>query len=391
MFSWLREKLNPAQSNIAIDEGTNINEPTNVSISNSFDTIDAVRRGSSLVINGCASLDYDVKNTLGLSGNVKVRGKALNKLLNFKPNPFQSAYDFKLNIFTDLIFNGSSFIYFDGTFIYHLPAANVEVLTDEKTFIKGYKYSNISFNENEVFSFKDVNNKSIYRGTSRLNAAKKSIDIITSMQNLQQGFFDNGAVFGTVFTTENTLSTAAKERTILHFLQKWNPKRGTRRPVILDNGLKPHSVANNSFKEMDFDTAMKTHSEKILNTLGVPPILLAGGNNANISPNLRLFYLETVMPIVRSFSSSLERFFGFDIKPITENVTALQPDVNDVSNSLSTLINGGVITPNEGRDQLRYPALDGLDEIRVPANIAGSAGNPSEGGRPTESEESNEE
>ena len=35
--------------------------------------------------------------------------------------------------------------------------------------------------------------------------------------------------------------------------------------------------------------------------------------------------------------------------------------------------------------------MDGQDEIRVPQNIAGSAANPSEGGRPTEEGEENGE
>ena len=60
---------------------------------------------------------------------------------------------------------------------------------------------------------------------------------------------------------------------------------------------------------MDFDAAMTRHNAKILQALGVPPILLDGGNNANISPNLRLFYLETVLPIVRNFNSALENIF----------------------------------------------------------------------------------
>ena len=42
------------------------------------------------------------------------------------------------------------------------------------------------------------------------------------------------------------------------------------------------------------------------------------------------------------------------------------------------------MTPNEAREAMRFEKLDGLDEIRVPANIAGSAVDPSEGGRPEE-------
>jgi hypothetical protein len=36
---------------------------------------------------------------------------------------------------------------------------------------------------------------------------------------------------------------------------------------------------------------------------------------------------------------------------------------------------------------MRLEQLEGLDEVRTPVNIAGSAVNPSEGGRPSEEEE----
>ena len=124
------------------------------------------------------------------------------------------------------------------------------------------------------------------------------------------------------------------------------------------------------------------HNTKILNALGVPKVLFDGGNNANISPNLRLFYLETVLPVVRSFTSAVERYFGYDIDAITSNVSALQPELKDVAAYLTSLVNGGVITPNEARVELRYDKMTGQDDIRVPANIAGSAVDPSMGGAP---------
>jgi phage portal protein BeeE len=120
----------------------------------------------------------------------------------------------------------------------------------------------------------------------------------------------------------------------------------------------------------------------IMQAIGVPPILLAGGNNANISPNLRLFYLETVLPVIRKFVSALERYYGYDVEAITSSVSALQPELKDQAAYYSTLVNAGIITANEARTELRYAAMSGHDEIRIPANIAGSAADPSLGGKP---------
>lgn len=382
--SWIAEKANPAQYRIAESEGTQIGTDAKpLTYAQAFKKLESVNRAVQLVVNAAASLDYDIKDKVNDGVVVGVRQKTLNNLLNFRPNPYQSAQEFRQCIFTDLILDGNAFIHFDGTFLYHLPAQNVEILTDTKTFIKGYRYNGaVDFRESEVFYFRDVSSESIYRGASRLEGAERSVKILYSMQQFQEQFFDNGAVFGLVLTSDNTLSQVAKERTIQYWLQKYNTKNGGKKPIILDSGLKPHNISDTNFKEMDFDLSIKTHSEKIMTAVGVPPILLMGGNNANISPNLRLFYLETVLPAVRKYVSSIERYFGYDVEPITSNVSALQPELKDIAQYHASLVNGGVITPNEARKELRYEPLEGHDTLRIPANIAGSAADPSQGGRP---------
>jgi len=381
---WIREKLNPAQVRIAQAEGTHIPSTTKIAYQQSFRNLEVVNRGVNMIVSAAASLDYDVKEKLyeGVVGGM--RQKQLSTLLNYRPNPYQSTQEFRQAIFSDLILEGNVFIHYDGAFIYHLPSQYTEILTDPKTFIRGYRYNGyIEFKESEVFHFRDLSSQSIYRGASRLEAAQHSIDLLNSMHQFQTQFFDNGAVFGFVLTSDNTLSQAAKEKTIQYWLQRYSAKSGGKRPVILDSGLKPHSISNDSFKDLDFDQAVKTHNELLLHVLGVPPLLLAGGNNANISPNLRLFYLETVLPVVRKFISALERYYGYDVDAITSNVSALQPELKDIATYHQTLVNGGIITPNEARTELRYEKLSGYDDLRVPANIAGSAVNPAQGGRPT--------
>lgn len=386
--NWVREKLNPAQVRIAQEAGTQIGTDSKITYFQSFQKLESVNRSVNMLVSATASLDYDVKDKIHDGIVTGIRQKTLNTLLNFRPNPYQSAQDFRTSLFTDYVLEGNAFIHFDGVFMYHLPADKVEILTDEKTFIRGFRYNGIvDFKESEVFYFRDISSDSIYRGSSRLQSADRSIKLLYSMQQFQENFFDNGAVFGLVLTTENTLSQVAKEKTIAYWLQKYNVKNGGKKPVILDSGLKPHQLAETNFKDMDFDVSIKTHAEKIMQAIGVPPILLQGGNNANISPNLRLFYLETVLPINRKFISAVERYFGYDVEAITSSVSALQPELKDIAAYHSTLVNAGIISANEARTELRYETKPGNDELRIPANIAGSAANPSTGGRPASAKE----
>jgi hypothetical protein len=68
-------------------------------------------------------------------------------------------------------------------------------------------------------------------------------------------------------------------------------------------------------------------------------------------------------------------------------VPALQPDNKTQATYYSTLVNTGIITPNEAREGLRFAKLDGLDTIRIPQNITGSATDATQGGRPVDSEQ----
>jgi hypothetical protein len=103
-----------------------------------------------------------------------------------------------------------------------------------------------------------------------------------------------------------------------------------------------------------------------------------------------LYYLETILPILHKTCSALERFFGYEIEPDITGIPALQPELADAASYYATLVNTGIITANEARYQLNYDFKDGHDDLRIPANIAGSATDPSTGGRPSsQSDESN--
>lgn len=387
-MSWLSNlfaKLNPAQEQIIHSEGTSVPSNASISYNKAFNTIESVNRGVNMVVSACSSLDYDVKDTVSDAKYPGIRQKSLVKLLNHRPNPYQSAQDLRVNMFTDFLLEGNVFLYYDGAYLYHLPASEVEIIPDPKTFVNSYIYgSTTTFKPEEIVHFKDLNCDSIYRGTSRLRAAQKSIDILYKMLDFQNNFFDNGAIPGIALGTDNTLSQVAKDKTIANWMKNYSIKNGARKPIIIDSGLKPLQLFTTSFKEMDFDVSIKTNNVKILETIGVPPVLLDGGNQANISPNLRLFYLETVMPIVNKFVSAMEHMTGYNIEAITSTVSALQPDLKDIAAYHVGLVNGGIISADEAREELRYAPRksNGSDELRVPANIAGSAVQPNVGGAP---------
>jgi len=332
----------------------------------------------------------DVGDKEAFPGVATIRHKKLVTLLNRNPNPYQSADAFRRNIFLDMLMDGNAFIYFDGASLYHLPAENVTIHPDKKTFIKGYDYNGTKYKPDEIIHIQDNAAESIYRGKSRLKSATDSINLLYNMKAFQANFFKNGAVPGLVLKTPNTLSAKVKDRLINSWAQKYNPKSGGRRPLVLDGGIEIDSISNVDFKKLDFEDSVTNLENTILKVIGIPPILMDGGNNANIRPNQKLMYQETVLPLVRKLISGLERYFGYDLAAALEELSPLQPELDDKAKYYSTLVNGGILTPNEAREALRLEKIEGHDDVRIPANIAGSASNPSEGGRPQGNEENDE-
>lgn len=390
-YNFIVEKLNPAQRDIAWENGTDVGsaEPIN-SYYTAYDKLEVVRNGVDRITNAFASFDYDVMDQI--SGmQQRVRPAKLKNLLNYRPNPHQDSHRFRRALIQDFLLDGNAFLYFDGAHLFHLPAANVTIQTDPVTFVRSYKYNDTTtFGPDEVIHIMENNPRSIYRGSSRMQAAMKSINVLYSMQQFQENFFKHGAVLGLIIESENVLGDKMKERLLQSWQQRYSPSAGGRRPLILDGGMKAKNLLDTNFAELDFENSIKSKEEAVMLALGVPYILLRGGNNANISPNLRLFYLETVYPIANMFTHALEAFFGFDIAPMPDKVSALQPEMKDSSQYYTTLVNGGVISPNEAREELRYEPKPGGDDLRVPANIAGSAANPAEGGKPPGDKKPNE-
>ena len=391
------EKANPSQFLIGREEGLNITSREVVTnYRDAYEKLEVVNRAVNMVVDDVSEIPIDVGGKInGMNPVYKnVRKATVTRLLNVEPNPFQDINTFKRNLITDLLIDGNIFIYYDGanSALYHLPAENVEIETDDKTYVRKYTYDGVvDYAPEEIIHVKENSFNSIYRGVPRLKPAYRTMLLMISMRNFQDNFFKNGAVPGLVLKSPNTLSEKIKERMLAAWRARYNPSTGGRRPLILDGGLEIAHLTEVNFKDLDFQAAIEANERIILQAIGVPPLLLDSGNNANISPNHRLYYLETVLPIVRKVNFAFERFFGVDLVEDMSGVPAMQPELKDQAAYYSTLVNTGIISPNEAREHLRMEPLEGHDDLRVPANIAGSAANPSEGGRPEEEEENDGE
>ena len=374
------EKLNPAQYVISRNEGMTVDSREVVTnYRNAYEQLEIVNRAVNMIVDDVSEIPFRVgEKVLGATNIVKnIRKSKVELLLNKEPNPFQDVSSFKRNLIIDLLIDGNIFIYFDGAHMYHLPADKVTIHADKKTYVEKYTYQDIDYLPQEIIHVKENSFHSLYRGVSRLRPAVRTMRLIYQMRNFQDNFFQNGAVPGLVLKSPNTLSEKIKERMMVSWQSRYRPDTGGRRPLILDGGLEVDSISDTNFKDLDFQNSILENEKVILKSLGIPPILLDSGNNANLRPNMRLYYLEAVLPIVQKLNHSIERYFGFGIKEDITDIPALQPELRDAASYYSSLVNGGAITPlktytffdifptNVSAIDLSYDSSDTIEEYTV--------------------------
>lgn len=395
---WVSEKLNPGQHIIRDQE--NVSRRTNrkpFTTSRAYSTIEILNRVTNMVIDSAAECSYSVEEQFGITTYGTVRQKQLETLLNVRPNPFMDISTFRRLITTDLLFEGCAYIYWDGYGLYHVPAALMEVVADSKKYINKFTFNNqIDYRVDEIIFIKDngyiCGANSQISGQSRMATVIDSLEKRNKMLNFKEKFLDNGTVIGLILETDEILNKKLRERKQEELQLDYNPSTGQSTVLILDGGMKakPYSQIS-SFRDLDFEADLARFESNVCTALGVPEVLINGGNNANIRPNIELLYYMTVVPMLNKFTSAYTFFFGFKIKPDLSEVAALTPDRDSEAKYLTSLVNNGIMTGNEARKELRLEPLadEQMDKIRIPANIAGSATGVSgqEGGRPNGSTE----
>lgn len=390
--SWAgKSKAMPLMPDTNHEQNHEADGAATVNLYNSYETFEVVNRGVNLIADSCSAIPIDVGTTypgyIPTSFARKLSKNKLHNLLNIAPNPDQDRIEFFTGLLTDLLLTGNSFIYFDGNYLYRLPALYIKVVAGQKNLVSHYLYTpngvDIRFEPEEVIRVKEASATNPYIGTSRLTSALQSLDIISKMNTYQRDYFKNSTVLGVVLLSKNILGNTTKAR-LKKTLADYSPSNGAKNAIVLDGDVQLQNISQQTNKDLDYDTSLKTRENRVLEALGVPPILLDTGQNTSIAPNLKLFYITTVLPIMGKYVSAFERYFGMDLKLALADVPAMMPEARDRASSLQALVNTGIITRNEARNELRYEPVDDdiADKLILPANIAGSAVDPNAGGRP---------
>lgn len=226
----------------------------------------------------------------------------------------------------------------------------------------------------DVLAFKGPFLRNPLEASSPIDLIRDTIGLSISTEQFFGRFLNNGTHFPTYLETDNVL-TPDDVKAIQTSLKTTAGVFGAGTVRVFDRGLK---VRQNqmSLKDADLTGQMRWYLEQICRIYRVPLPLVQDwthGTYTNSEQAGLWFAQHTILPIAVETERTARRLFvpGEENHYIKFNVDAtLRGDYTSRTQGYSTMINAGVMNPNEARALEDMDPYDGGDEYRMPLNMS---------------------
>jgi len=379
--------------------------PEDISVLEAYNKIAVATQCMQLIINYAAQVELNVCVKEKQLYKLYDKADKVEKILDF-PNPYQSKGDFWRQLYLFLLAYGVVFIAVekDGIYLLNPPDVRIETSSSPSKPIKRIVYGDaVTYKPEDVQIIRLSSLKSSYLGDGVLEKLSKEINLINKMLAYHSNVLNTGGIHKYVFRSEHILSQKIKNK----IREEWKKYHAIStktpgQPPILDGGVVLDKI-NITMEDLDFNKSVERLEASIAANMGVPIELLAPSSKSDLSKVLRIFMLNTVLPLVDLVCSNLTLLVNNQkewfkllkrdtvyIRPDYNSIYALREDILNRAKSVQALYVSGIITKTEARSAVNYP-IDSSDpaanDYLVPANIAGSNLNPNTGGRPEDDEE----
>lgn len=220
------------------------------------------------------------------------------------------------------------------------------------------------------------------KGLNAVVAAREAIGLSIAAQNTQSTLHQNGGRPAGVLTTDAAMGADAIER----LREAWrqftsNNRNGT---AILDNGFKYTPMAVTGVDAQHLETR-RFQVEEICRAFGVFPIMIGHSDKASTFASSEAFFAahvkHTLAPWITLWSQRLDEFVLDGAGPLWcefDTRYLLAGSMKDRAVWARTMVEMGIYTRNEVRDEEGKDPLPGLDEPLTPLNMTGATPEPAD-------------
>jgi HK97 family phage portal protein len=365
--------------------GKSVNVGTAIEVSTVFACCRVIGEGIAQVPLKLMLESKDGKSRLPAKDN------GLYNVLAFRPNPWQTSFEYREMLAWHVILTGNHFSFINrlrGKIIELIPIAPASVkvvrandftLTYEVTADNGTKQT---FPAEAIWHVKGPSWNS-WLGLESVKLAREAVGLAMATEEASSSLHKNGVNASGVYSVDGTLKDDAYKT-----LSKWINTHlagsvNTGKALILDRSAKWQSTQMTGIDAQSLETR-RFQIEEICRFTNVMPIMVGHSDKAttyaSATAMFQAHYKSTLAPWYQRLEQSI------DANLLTERERAdgiysnfteegwLRGSMIETKETIIAYVNGGILTPNEGRALLdRNPDIDpASDKLRIPANIVGA-------------------
>lgn len=313
----------------------------------------------------------------------------LYQLLYLKPNRWQTSFEFREQMAWQVALEGNHYVFINrkgGKIIELYPFQVGQVTPEFKSGTLTYK---VSFDDGKSQTLKSedvwhIKGPSLngYLGLKAIKQAKEALGLSIATDKAVTNLHKNSIRPSGVYSVDGTLNPE-QYKSLAAWLFDNLSGTNSGRPLILDRSAKWTSTSMSGIDAQTLETR-KHQIAEICRYFRVSPIMIYGDDKlstyAGSSENFKAHLTHTLAPWYERIEQSAEikllsdkeRAEGYYVSFVEEGMLRGTPaETKDV---ILEYVNGGVMTPNEGRAKLDMnPDPDPeSDKLRIPANIVGA-------------------
>lgn len=355
-----------------------------------------------------------------VSTREKTKAKQVLNLLT-QPNNFQSQYEFwyQWSMWQDLA--GECFTLWwrknqtdpsqTPVEAYNLDATLITTrLSPTRYPVYQLSTPSYGFNKDEPLASHQVMHVSeaAWQGAAGFNKGILATELVALDQDIDlyaNYIMQNGAKPSGMFVTEQVIPDAKYKEIASRLKEAWSNMTGSRQQdqskpgqgMLLDQGMRYEKLEMLSLQDADCRELKNQTMKRICGLFGVPPAMLGISDQKynNTQTMLDEFYKATMYPMIVNLEQKLnmQLLKGFPSLCVRfDTKDFLKGAPLDQMNLIVAGVNAGIMTPNEAREYINMPKLDGADELtskKADTPIAGTSPQDTGGGGGNQSSKMN--
>lgn len=331
-----------------------------------------------------AQLPFPVYRRQDDDGRKRDRDHALDWVLNFQPNQWQTAFEFREMLMGHLCLRGNAYAFINrinGEVRSLVPLHPDRIVPSQNPdWSMKYKYTpdggtQRDLTSKEIFHLRGISSDGIV-GVSPITAYREAVGLALATLRHQAKSFGAGVKFNGVLSAPNKLDPEARKN-IKESFQDMHSNENAFRTPLLEQGLQWTSVGMTGQDAQTIETRKLTRTD-IASVFRVPPHKIGDLERATFS-NIEHQAIEFVTDCLTPYCKRWEQRGQLDLlNPkdqrthyIEHNLDGLiRGDIKTRYSAYGQAIKDGWMNRNEVRVRENLNRVDGLDEFLEPLNMA---------------------